>query len=261
LYLAQQKKSETNMQDKNQLLFGIRSVIEAINAGKEIEKVLIRKGLQGELYQELFSLVNNRKIPFQFVPLEKINRITRKNHQGVIAFMSLIEYQSLEALVPGLFESGRTPFILILDQVTDVRNFGSIARTAECAGVDAIVIPDKGAAQINSDAIKTSAGALNRIAVCRSHSLTGTLKFLKESGLIIAAATEKAEQLPYDKVLTGPVALIMGAEDKGISPSLLKIADEWLKIPVNGQIASLNVAVATGVIVYEIIRQRMVAQT
>lgn len=245
------------MQDKSQLLFGIRSIIEAINAGKEIEKVLIRKGLQGELYQELFSLINQRKIPFQFVPVEKINGITRKNHQGVIAFMSLIEYQSLESIIPMLFESGRTPFILILDQVTDVRNFGSIARTAECAGVDAIVIPDKGAAQINSDAMKTSAGALNRIAVCRSHSLTGTVKFLKESGLIVVAASEKAEQLPYNKELTGPVALIMGAEDKGISPSLLKIADEWLKIPVNGQIASLNVAVAAGVILYEIIRQRM----
>lgn len=242
--------------EKSDFIFGIHTVIEAINSGKEIERILIKKGLQGELYFKLMDMVHQMQIPVQMVPIEKLDRVTRKNHQGVLAFISPIAYNNIEEIIPRLFEEGKTPLLLILDQVTDVRNFGAIARSAEVAGVDAIIIPEKGAAQINADAMKTSAGALHLIPVCRSKSLSMTIKFLKNSGLKIVAATGKGEKFYDETNMKDPLAIIMGSEDLGIEAGLLKIADEWVKIPQAGQIESLNVSVAAGILIFEAIRQR-----
>ena len=237
-------------------IFGLRAIIEAAKSGKELDRVLIKKGLKNELSKELLFVLKQLNVPVQFVPIQKIDRITRKNHQGALAFLSEIEYKNIEELVPALFEEGKNPFFLILDGVTDVRNFGAIARTAECAGVHAIIIPDKGAAQINADAIKTSAGALNIISVCRSENLKETVKFLKNSGINIIAATEKTDDLYYAVNFSNPFALIMGAEDRGISNQLLAVSDYSAKIPILGDIKSLNVSVAASVIIYEAVRQR-----
>jgi 23S rRNA (guanosine2251-2'-O)-methyltransferase len=237
-------------------IFGIRAVMEAARSGKEIEKILIKKGLSGELFQEFFNEIRDTNIPFQFVPIEKINRVTRKNHQGVVAFVSEIEYKNLESLLPIIYEEGNLPLFLILDRVSDVRNFGSIARSAECAGVDAIIIPDHGAAQLNSDAVKTSAGALHKIPVCRTSSLKNTIIYLKNSGLQIIAATEKASDLIYNADFKIPCAIILGSEDTGVSADLLRIADRLVKIPILGDISSLNVSVAAALLVYEAVRQR-----
>lgn len=244
-------------QKKNEdVIFGIRAVIEAVKSGKDIEKVLLRKGPGGDLYQEVFELIREYQIPFQFVPLEKINRITRKNHQGVLAFISPVTFYDIEHFLPALFEAGKNPLILVLDEVTDVRNFGAIVRTAECAGVDAVLIPEKGAARIGADAVKTSAGALHLVPVCRSRDLRKTILFLQQSGLRLVAATEKSSAHYSKADYTGPVAVIMGSEDTGIDPQILSLADERVKIPVFGQIQSLNVSVAAGLLVYEVVRQR-----
>lgn len=238
------------------MIFGIRAVQEAITAGKEVEKVFIKKGLQGSLFQSFLDIVREHNVPFQFVPIEKLNKITRKNHQGVIAMISPVSYQNIEQLVPMLYDEGKEPFVLVLDHITDVRNFGAIARTAECAGVHAIVIPDTGSAAVTSDAIKTSAGALHKIPVCRVRSLITTVEFLQNSGLKVVAATEKGAEA-YDKVdYSGPVALVMGAEDKGVSTKILNAADAKSKIPILGEIESLNVSVAAGILMYEIIKSR-----
>ncbi len=244
-----QKKSED-------MIFGIRTVIEAIKSGKDIDKVLLKKGPGGELYQEVFELIRERQIPFQFVPVEKINRITRKNHQGVIAFISPVTFYDIENYLPTLFERGKTPFILVLDEVTDVRNFGAIVRTAECAGVDAVLIPEKGAARINADAVKTSAGALHLVPVCRTRDLRRTIVFMQQSGLRLIAATEKSSSDYIHGNYAGPVAIVMGSEETGIDPQILALADERVKIPILGQIQSLNVSVAAGLLVYEVVRQR-----
>lgn len=241
---------------KDNVVYGIRPVIEAIKAGKEIEKILIQNGLRSEGFHELRALINELNIPFQYAPLEKLNKVTYNNHQGIIAYMSSIVYQSLENIVAGTFEEGKTPLILILDRITDVRNFGAIARTAECAGVHAIVIPSRGAAQINPDAVKTSAGALNNIPVCRSENLKDTIKFLKHSGLKIVACTEKAEDFYYKADFTEPLAIILGSEENGISGEYLKLSDLNVKIPILGMTDSLNVSVATGIILFEAIKQR-----
>lgn len=238
------------------LIFGIRAVIEAIQAGKEIDRVLIKKGLTGDLFKELFDLIRIHQIVFQYVPIEKINRISRKNHQGVLAFVSPVALQQIEDIIPTLFENGETPFVLVLDQVTDVRNFGAIVRSAECAGVHAVVIPDKGSARINADAVKTSAGALHLVPVCRTRSLKETISFLKDSGLKLVAATEKADDVYTNSDLTGPVAIVMGSEDTGIDPRLLALTDLQVKIPILGKIESLNVSVAAGLLAYEVVRQR-----
>jgi len=238
------------------MIFGIRPVLEAIEAGKEVDKILLQKGLRGDLFHELLDMSRQMDIPIQTVPIDRLNRITRKNHQGVVAFISHISYTRLEQVMPGVYESGRTPLILILDHITDVRNFGAIARTAEVSGVDAIVIPSKGAAAINEDAMKTSAGALNVIPVCREEKLQNAVKFLKDSGLKIVAATEKGS-MDYDKDdLNVPLAVIMGSEDTGVSAELLKLSDSLLMIPQAGKIGSLNVSVAAGVILFEALRQR-----
>jgi len=237
-------------------IFGIRAVIEAIKAEKEIDKLFIKKGLKGDLVLEMLTLVHQNKIQFQYVPVEKINRITRKNHQGVVAFISPITYQLIEQIVPIVFEKGEAPLILALDGITDVRNFGAIARSAECAGVHAIVVPTKGGAQINSDAMKTSAGALLKIPVCRVPSLRNTLMYLKNSGLKIVIATEKTHRLYFDADFKTPTVIVMGAEDTGVSTENLKIADEAVKIPTLGEIESLNVSAACTVLLYEAVRQR-----
>ncbi|VAW15651.1 23S rRNA (guanosine(2251)-2'-O)-methyltransferase [hydrothermal vent metagenome] len=242
--------------NKEDYIFGTRAVIEAIKSGKPIDRVLLKKGLNNELFQELFHAIKESKTPFQFVPVEKINRVTRKNHQGVIGLMSPIEFQDIENVLPLIYDKGKDPLILILDQVSDVRNFGAIARSAECAGVDALLIPEKGFARLNADAVKTSAGALYNIPVCRSQNLAGTIQLLKDSGIKIIAATEKTETLYYQTDMDTPLAIIAGSEDKGISSSLLKVADQLIKIPVLGQIESLNVSVACSLIIYEAVRQR-----
>ena len=245
------------MIEKDQFIFGIRAVIEAIQSGKEIDKLLIKKDINGELINELFALIKERHLVVQRVPVEKINRITRKNHQGVVAFLSAVTYYNVEEVVPVLYEEGINPFLIVLDGITDVRNFGAIARTCDCAGVNAIVIPERNSVSVNADAIKTSAGALNYVPVCREKNLVNVVKFLKTSGYKVVGAFEKSS-VNYTKVdYTGPVALILGAEDKGISNDLLKLCDDFVSIPEFGNINSLNVSVAGGVMMYEVVRQRL----
>jgi len=238
------------------MIYGIRPVMEALHAGKEIEKIFITRGAHGELMQALKTLLRERKIIYTEVPVEKLNRLTRKNHQDVVCFLSSVIYQSIEDIIPAVFEKGETPLVLILDRITDVRNFGAIARTAECAGVHAVVIPSRGAAQINADAVKTSAGALNSIPVCRESNLRNVLGYLKECGLQIIAATEKTHVLFYDADYSLPSAIVMGSEEDGISAELLKLCDRKIKIPLAGTIESLNVSVACGIVLFEAVKQR-----
>jgi len=242
---------------ENEMIFGIRAIIEAIQADKEIDKILIRRELQGELSRELFDALKGREIAVQRVPVERLDRITRKNHQGVIAFISAITYHNLEDIIPFVYEQGKNPFIVLLDGITDVRNFGAIARTCECAGVDAIVIPAKGSVTVNADAMKTSAGALNVLPVCKEKSINQAIRFLQQSGVKVFAATEKAVKNYTEVSYDGPVAIVMGAEDTGVSSENLRICDEMVKIPQFGTIGSLNVSVASSIIVYEVVRQRM----
>ncbi|TAH04695.1 MAG: 23S rRNA (guanosine(2251)-2'-O)-methyltransferase RlmB [Sphingobacteriales bacterium] len=241
----------------NQMIFGLRAVIEAIKDGKDIESLFIQRGLTGELYGELKGVLREFDIPSQQVPIEKLNRITLKNHQGVIAFISPITYQKIEDIIPQIFEKGEVPLILMLDGITDVRNFGAIVRTAECSGVHAIVVPKKNSAQINPDAVKTSAGALYKVPICRHYNLLTILRFLKDSGLQIVACTEKTDDLIYRPDYTAPSAIIMGSEDEGISFELIRNSDYLTKIPMIGQIESLNVSVSAGIILYEAVRQRL----
>jgi 23S rRNA (guanosine2251-2'-O)-methyltransferase len=246
------------MSESNQnAIFGIRPVIEAINAGKQLDKVMVKNGLEGELIQELKDLLKRNRIFVQYVPEEKLNSVTRQNHQGVIAFAAQIEYYELEVVVTAALEKEKAPLFLILDGVTDVRNFGAIARTAECAGVDAIIIPAKGSAQINSDAIKASAGALHFIPVVKVSSLRTAIFYLRDSGIQIVASSEKARHMMYKVDMTPPTAIIMGSEDKGISSDNLKFVDEMVKVPLSGQIESLNVGVAAALVVFEAVRQRI----
>ena len=243
--------------DSSEMLFGIRSVMEAILAGKTIDKLLIQKELgTSELMKELLVLARDKNVPVQKVPVEKLNRITTKNHQGAICFLSAVDYAQLSNVLAEAFEKGKVPLILILDRITDVRNFGAIARTAECSGVDAIVIPAKGAAQINADAVKTSAGALNLMPVCREDDLKATLLYLQNSGLQVVACTEKTDEWMYKADFTVPTAILLGSEEDGISPELLRKADLLAKIPLFGKIGSLNVSVSAAVILYEAVRQR-----
>ncbi|MFN3917197.1 MAG: 23S rRNA (guanosine(2251)-2'-O)-methyltransferase RlmB [Flavobacteriales bacterium] len=243
--------------EHNDFIYGTRAVIEAIAAGRELNKVMIQQGLKNELISELRHHLKNTEIPTQYVPAEKLNRLSKKNHQGVIAFASPIVYQEIETLLPFFFESGRVPSVVILDRVTDVRNFGSIARSAECFGVDAIIVPSRGSALANSDAVKTSAGALNKIPVCRSSNLKNTIDFLKDSGLRIVACTEKGSKNLHEVDYTIPTAFIMGSEEDGISPEYLKKADEQVFIPMSGTISSLNVSVSAAIAFYELQKQRI----
>jgi len=243
------------MQKETDCIFGLHAVIEAIKAGKQIDRLLIKQGLQGSLYHELMAEVNHN-IVYQIVPVERIELVTRKNHQGVLAWLSIIEYQYIANLLPMIFEKGEDPLIIALDGVSDVRNFGAIVRTAECLGAHAIVIPEKGSARITADAVKTSAGALHTFPVCREKSIVRSIEYLKESGLKVFCAGEKSGESTSDVTLTGPLVLILGSEDKGISREITALADHVIKIPMTGTIGSLNVSVAAGILLYEIVRQR-----
>ncbi len=249
------------MTKETSLIYGLRPVIEAIREGRDIDRILIRHGLQGQIYHELMGEIKAHEIPYQFVPVEKIDFHTKKNHQGVLAFISLIEYQEINNIVPAIYEKGEEPFIICLDGVSDVRNFGAIVRSAACMGAHAIVIPDRGCAGITADAIKTSAGALAGFPVCRVKSLIKGVNFLKESGLKIVCAEEKNGIIVYKSDLTGPVAVIMGSEERGIRKEVLALADVKVKIPMTGPIGSLNVSVAAGILLYEISRQRSQANS
>lgn len=243
--------------ERSDYIFGLRAVMEAIESGKNIDKVLIRRDLGGELAAELIELIRRYDIVSQRVPVEKLNRITMKNHQGVVALLSPVEYQKLDNLIPLLYEEGRLPLLMVLDGVTDARNFGAIARSCECAAADAIVIPEKGSATITGDTVKSSAGALFYIPVCRERDLVSAIKKLKDNGYKIICATEKAVENYVATDYTVPVAIVMGAEDKGISPEILRLCDVPVSIPIMGHIGSLNVSVAAGIMLYEAVRQRL----
>src|SRR5450759_2455575 len=242
------------MQKETDCIFGIRPVIEAIKAGKQIDRLLIKQGLQGELYHELMTEVKANNIVYQIVPVERIELVTRKNHQGVLAWLSVIEYQHITNLLPMIFEKVEDPFIIALDGVSDVRNFGAIVRTADCLGAHAIIIPEKGSARITADAIKTSAGALHSFPICREKSIVRSIEYLKESGSKVICATEKSGVEVTLAHLTGPSVLILGSEEKGISRELISLSDHQVRIPMTGSIASLNVSVAAGILLYEIVR-------
>ncbi len=237
-------------------IHGVHPIMEALRSGKDLERLLIKKG-NDKILRELAREAGKVGVPVQDVPLEKLNRVTRKNHQGAIAFLSPITYSNLSHKVMEAFENGRDPLVLMLDEVTDVGNFGAICRTAECSGVDAVVIPMKGRAQINAQAVKSSAGALLNISVCRERSLKQTVEYLKESGFQIVACTEKTENPLTSAILNGPLAVIMGSEETGISESLLALCDQRLSIPMMGKTASLNVSVATGIMLYEVMKARI----
>ncbi len=240
----------------NQQVFGIRAIMEAIESGKEIESLFIQKGISGDLFRELRKLIDKHQIKYQYVPIEKLNRLTTKNHQGVVAFISPISFHQVEDLIPFIYENGETPLLLVLDRITDVRNFGAIARTAECAGVHGIIIPLKESAAIHSDSIKTSAGALFKIPVCRVHSLKKAVEYMQESGLQVIGCSEKNDESMYTVDYKVPTAIVLGSEEDGISNELMRILDRFAKIPLMGEIESLNVSVAAGVVLYEAVRQR-----
>ncbi len=244
----------------DEMVFGIQSVIETLRSDQQIDKLYMEKGLSNP---DIQNLAFQNRVTIQRVPVEKLDRLTRKNHQGVVCLVAQVQYVKLSNVLADVFERGEAPFVLLLDRITDVRNFGAIARTAECTGVQCIVIPGRGAAAINSDAMKTSSGALNHISVCREPDLTETVKYLQQSGVTVVACTEKSNRDLYERStnLTGPIAIIMGSEEDGISPELLRMADNHVKIPLLGAVGSLNVSVATGVVLYEVVRQRTVAET
>jgi len=245
------------MIDKTQYIYGIHAVLEAIEAGKDIDKILLSKTLNDETAREINDRARQLRVPVQRVPVQKIDRITRRNHQGVLAMLAAVTYYRVEDLVPQLFDNGENPFIVVLDGVTDVRNFGAVARTCECAGVSAIVIPDRESVSVNADAVKTSAGALNYLPVCRERNLVNAVKLLRDSGFKIVGTSDK-KQLTYTQAdYTGPVAIVLGAEDKGISPEIMKLCDTQVLIPEFGHINSLNVSVAGGIMIYEVVRQRL----
>lgn len=240
-------------------IFGIRAIIEALNSGQTIEKIYIQKGLGGHLFSELNTLIKQHNVSTSYVPVEKLNHLSKnQNHQGVVGKISAVDFYSLEDVITS--NAKENPLYLLLDQITDVRNFGAILRTAECTGVDAIIVPNQGSAPLNADAIKTSAGAAFKIPICKVNHLLDAIYYLQAEGIQIVAITEKTEDTIYDVELDKPTALIMGSEHKGISPAKLKIADAKAKLPLLGDIASLNVSVACGVALYEVVRQRLIMQ-
>ena len=243
--------------DNQTQIFGIRAIVEAINSGKTIDKVFLQKGLQGDLFTELESLVNKKSINKSYVPIEKLNRLSsNKNHQGAVAQISPIEFYDMETLVLNVIESGKTPLFLLLDQLSDVRNFGAIIRTAECTGVHGIIVQKKGGAPVNGDTIKTSAGAVFKIPICKVDHIKDAVFFMQASGIKVISATEKTNDTLFDVSFTEPCAIVMGSEGRGINPSILKVSDAKAKLPLLGEIESLNVSVACGAFLYEVVRQR-----
>ncbi len=248
--------SESHAPKVSSTIYGLRPVIEAIDGDTQIDRILLQNGLSGPLAGELKGRIRDKNIPFQFVPIEKLNRMTKGNHQGVVALISPIEYKHALDLIPQLMEGEKAPMVLLLDHVTDVRNFGAIVRTAECTGVDAVIIPDHGSAQVSDDAVKTSSGALLRMPICRESNLKTVLNLAKQCGMQIVAATEKGATDYLEVDFAKPTLLVMGAEETGISPEILKMADARAKLPILGQVQSLNVSVAAAVFMYEVLRQR-----
>ena len=244
------------MNKKSAIIYGIRVVIEALRSGQHLERIFIQKNLKGDLIKDLMYETHQSGTPLSKVPVERINNFTRKNHQGVVALTSPIQYAKMEHLVPGLYEQGKIPLLLLLDEITDVRNFGAIARTAECLGGHGIIIPTRGGVQVNEDGIKTSAGALSYLPVCREKNLIEAVEFLKESGISIISCTEKSEKRLDEAVFSSPTAVVMGSEENGISKAIIDLSNQTCKIPMSGKIKSLNVSVATGMILYEAQRQR-----
>jgi 23S rRNA (guanosine2251-2'-O)-methyltransferase len=238
-------------------IFGIRALMEAIHADEPVDKVFIQKGLRGDLFRELETLIRKKGINASYVPIEKLNRLTQSNHQGVVANISPITFFELETLVEKVMKEKKTPLFLLLDQLSDVRNFGAIIRTAECTGVDGIIIQKKGAAPVTADTIKTSAGAAFKVPIVKVDHIKDAVFYLQASGVQVVAATEKTDNSIYDISFSEACAIIMGSEDRGISPSLLKVADQTAKLPILGEISSLNVSVACAVFLYEVVRQRL----
>lgn len=238
------------------MIYGLRPVVEAIKAGKEFEKIIIQKGLQSNISRTLDALAREYRLHVQYVPPQRINFLCSGNHQGVVAYLSLIEYSRIEDLLPGIFEAGRPPLLLVCDRITDVRNFGAIVRTAECAGADAVIIPSQNSASLNQDAVKTSAGALMRVPICREENLKSVIHYLKASGVFVCAASEKASTEYTQADFTRPTAFLLGSEEDGVSPEYLKLCDQQIRIPLFGGIESLNVSVANGILLYEAVRQR-----
>lgn len=243
--------------ERSDYIFGIRAVIEAIESGKSIDKVYLKRDAGGELAKELLDKIREYGILCQRVPVERLNRITMKNHQGAIAVLSPVAYHDLDNLLPSFYEEGKTPLVLVLDGITDTRNFGAIGRTADCAGVDAIVIPERGSASVTGDAVKASAGGLFYVPVCREPDVVTAVRKLKENGYLVVGASEKGAGSYCDVDFTVPVAIVMGSEDTGISPEVIRMCDELAAIPMLGNIGSLNVSVAAGVMLYEAVRQRL----
>ena len=244
-----------NMQYDTQI-FGIRAIIEAIKSGETIDKVFLQKGLKGDLYLELEQLIKKEQINYAYVPVEKLNRLTKKNHQGAVAQIAPISFYNIEDLVLNVIESGKIPLFLLLDQLSDVRNFGAIIRTAECTGVSGIIIQKKGGAPVNGDTVKTSAGAIFKIPICKVDHIKDAVFHLQASGIKVIAATEKTNHLIYDVSFKEPCAIIMGSEGRGINPSVLNVVDYKARLPILGEIESLNVSVACGAFLYEVVRQR-----
>lgn len=242
--------------EKSDYIFGIRPVIEAIEAGKSIDKILIKRDIGSDLVREVLSRSKAYDIPVQRVPNEKLNRITMKNHQGVIAIMCPVRYHDLDNLIAQLYEEGKTPLGVMLDGVTDARNFGAIARSAECAGADFIIIPEKGSASVTSDSVRASAGALFHLPVCRVKDLAQTIGRLQENGYKVVGASEKSAEDYTEVDFKNPVVIVMGAEDTGLTPEVLRRCDTLAAIPILGKVGSLNVSVACGVMLYEVVKQR-----
>ncbi len=244
------------MNKKSNLVYGIRSVLETLKSGQHLERVFVQKNLKGDLIKELMYELHQHPAPISKVPVERLNKLTTKNHQGAVALVSPILYHKLEQLIPSLFEKGKTPFLIVLDEITDVRNFGAIARTAECMGVHAIVIPAKGGAQVNEDGMKTSAGAFNYLPICREKNLVEAVKYMQESGINVIACTGESDKSPHEVNYSLPTAIVMGSEESGISETVLNLSNDVVRIAMEGHIESLNVSVATGMILYEVKRQR-----
>ncbi len=250
------------MENDQTKIFGLRAIIEAINAGKEIEKVYLQKEVKGGLASELNQLIKTNNISLSYVPIEKLNRLSKsgnnqiQNHQGAVAKISSVSFLDIETLIEKVISQNKTPLFLLLDQITDVRNMGAIIRTAECTGVDGIIMPTHGSAPITGDAIKTSAGAAFKVPISKVNHLLDAIYQLKALNIQIVAVTEKTDTSLYEIEFNKPTALIMGSEHKGISNSILKNSDFKGKLPLLGEIESLNVSVACGVALYEIVRQR-----
>jgi len=243
--------------EKEQQIFGIRAIIEAVQAGKEIDKVFVQKDLQGDLMKELLKVLKQNGVNFSYVPIEKLNRLGNRNHQGAVASISPISFADLDELIATLLEENKKPLFIVLDGISDARNFGAIIRTAECTGVNGIIIPKQGSAPVNGDTVKTSAGAVFNIPICKVDHVKDAVFHLQSCGIKTVAATEKTNNNIYDIDFTEPVAIVMGSEDKGVNPSVLKVVDEKAKLPMFGTISSLNVSVACGAFLYEVVRQRL----